>query len=197
MRPPPRLSFKSGGPASRRRKRSPAFEGPAPLGAYGLLHGRQRADRPLFRHYMGWNRAGNRRKNLGGEFFTGDLDAFTRTGSIRPVMLPGGDRAILEIGRIALSLAADAGITDYSLIPLPEEKCRMLSRLLSAGSSPSASSIGRLFDGICALLCGRSQADYEGEGAALVEALVFRDTGKSRKKDDIVSPGSLLSAFLL
>lgn len=122
-------------------------------------------------------------KIWGGEFFTGDLDAFTRTGSIRPVMLPGGDRAILEIGRIALSLAADAGITDYSLIPLPEEKCRMLSRLLSAGYSPSASSIGRLFDGICALLCGRSQADYEGEGAALVEALSPIETPKKNERN--------------
>lgn len=107
----------------------------------------------------------------GGEFFTGGLDTFTRSGSVRPVALPGGDRAVLEIGRIALSLLYDSGITDFSLVPLPDEKCRLLARLLASGYPPAASSIGRLFDGICSLILGRAQTDYEGEGAALVEAL--------------------------
>lgn len=107
----------------------------------------------------------------GGEFLEGDLTAFTRKGSIRPIPLPGGDRAIREIGRIGLSLARDAGISDSSLIPLPEEKQKAMDFLLSSGSSPAASSIGRLFDGVCALILGRSDADYEGEGAALVESL--------------------------
>ena len=107
----------------------------------------------------------------GGEFLTGDLSSFSRSGSVRPVRLPGGDRAIQEIGRIALSLVCDAGIEDLSWVPLPEEKRTMLARLLSSGFSPAASSIGRLFDGVGALLLGRERADYEGEGAALVEAL--------------------------
>lgn len=112
----------------------------------------------------------------GGEFFTGDLSSFTRAGSIRPILLPGGDRAVREIGRTALSLACDAGISDLSCIPLPEEKKHTLIHLLSSGFSPSASSIGRLFDGVGALLLGRARADYEGEGAALVEALSPEET---------------------
>ena len=87
------------------------------------------------------------------------------------VLLPGGDRAVREIGRIALALAKDAGLDNLSCVPLPEEKCRMLSALIdmSPSSLPAASSIGRLFDGVCALILGRSEIDYEGEGAALVE----------------------------
>lgn len=107
----------------------------------------------------------------GGEFLEGDFSGFFRKGSIRPILLPGGDRATREIGRIGLSLVRDAGITDSSLIPLPEEKCKAMDFLLSSGITPSASSIGRLFDGVCALILGRSDADYEGEGAALAEAL--------------------------
>ncbi len=114
----------------------------------------------------------------GGEFLTGDFGSFTRTGSIRPVPLPGGDRAIREISRIALALAEDAGINDFACVPLPKEKRDMLLALLSTSHPPvpSASSIGRLFDGVCSLILGRSEIDYEGEGAALVEALAPVET---------------------
>lgn len=109
----------------------------------------------------------------GGEFLIGNYDTFHRAGSVRPILLPGGDRAVREIGRIALSLVTDEGIRDFSRIPLAEEKCRMLSGLMESSpqSAPAASSIGRLFDGVCALLLDRSEVNYEGEGAALVEAL--------------------------
>lgn len=114
----------------------------------------------------------------GGEFILGDYENFQRAGSIRPILLPGGDRAVREIGRIALSLVADAGIRDFSDIPLTKEKCRMLAGLLETApqSVPAASSIGRLFDGVCALILSRSETDYEGEGAALVEALSPAET---------------------
>lgn len=123
----------------------------------------------------------------GGEFFIGDYENFQRVGSVRPILLPGGDRAVREIGRIALSLVTDAGIRDCSHVPLAEEKYRMLSALMetppqsgltgtSPLSIPAAGSIGRLFDGVCALILGRSEIDYEGEGAALVEALSPAET---------------------
>ena len=115
----------------------------------------------------------------GGEFLKGDFSSFRRAGSIRPVLLPGGDRAVREIGRIALALITDAFRDSpkerdnaLALVPLEPQKRRMLSALLdgSAQAAPKASSIGRLFDGVCALLLGKAEADYEGEGAALVEA---------------------------
>ena len=139
----------------------------------------------------------------GGEFLEGDLNGFSRKGSIRPVLLPGGDKAVREIGRIALSLVLDAagsarqtrtfpdressarisaGVSPaasrkaLARVPLSEEKCRSLEILLSAGTAPSASSIGRLFDGVCALILGRAETDYDGEGAALVEALSPEET---------------------
>ena len=133
----------------------------------------------------------------GGEFLEGDCSRFSRKGSIRPLLLPGGDKAVREIGRIALSLIHDAGIAEPSLIPLPEEKCNGLNLLLSSGTVPSASSIGRLFDGVCALILGRSSADYEGEGAALVEALSPVETmGTAKSADSMSHPDRELSKTL-
>lgn len=119
----------------------------------------------------------------GGEFLKGDYETFTRVGSIRPVPLIGGDRAVQEIGRIALAMAADTEAESCFHIPLPEEKCRMLLPLLDSPLSPKASSIGRLFDGVCSLITGRAEADYEGEGAALLESLSPVET-----PDELASP---------
>lgn len=131
----------------------------------------------------------------GGEFLIGGYDSFRRAGSIRPIRLPGGDAAIREIGRIALALLTDTGISDLSPVPLPPEKCRFLAAMLEDGnetrsrslSVPEASSIGRLFDGVCALILGRSRVDYEGEGAALVESLSPCET-----PEELNETGSLL-----
>ena len=60
-------------------------------------------DTPCFGIIWDGTGLGTDGKIWGGECFTGDLSSFTRVGSIRPVLLPGGDRAIREIGRIALS----------------------------------------------------------------------------------------------
>ena len=139
----------------------------------------------------------------GGEFLIGDAASFRRAGSIRPVALPGGDRAVYEIGRIALALVYDAFHAEspdpgtaleleaaLAAVPLPEDKLQMLVKLLdhAGGTSscaaaapqtpsvPTASSIGRLFDGVCALITGRGEVSYDGEGAALVEALSPTET---------------------
>ena len=115
----------------------------------------------------------------GGEFLTGDLTGFKRAGSIRPVSLPGGDRAVQEISRIALALYDDAFGDDgdpLKYVPLEKDRCDMLKGLLRTSFSPSASSIGRLFDGVCSLILQRGAVDYEGEGAALVEALSPAET---------------------
>ena len=115
---------------------------------------------------------GTDRTIWGGECLIGDYEDFRRVGSIRPIPLPGGDQAVHEIGRIALALVEDAGISDTACVPVSKEKYDMLKRLLAHPEfSPPASSIGRLFDGVCAILTGRGKADYEGEGAALLESL--------------------------
>ena len=133
----------------------------------------------------------------GGEFLEGDYRSFRRLGSIRPIRLPGGDRSVMEIGRLALSLLSDAGLLSADsgprpggsfrsgdvpsaqkrraaeeFVPLDADRFQAVCALLSSGlSCPEASSMGRLFDGFCALLLGTGNVSYEGEGPARLEAL--------------------------
>lgn len=111
----------------------------------------------------------------GGEFLAGGFDGFARIGSLRPVLLPGGDAAIREIGRIALSLLWDTGLSPENA-PLPPAKRTTLTAMLEKGiACPAASSVGRLFDGVYSLLTGTPSVSYEGEGAVLLEAMLRPD----------------------
>ena len=106
----------------------------------------------------------------GAEALTGGYGGFVRRASIRPVALPGGDKAVKEIGRIGYMLALDAGIPEASA--LPEEKKRLLAGMCAAKlNSPVSSGMGRLFDGVYALLTGRGTVTYEGQGAVLLETM--------------------------
>lgn len=111
----------------------------------------------------------------GGEFLAGGFDGFARVGSLRPVLLPGGDAAIHEIGRIALSLLWDARLAPENA-PLSPAKRTALTAMLEKGiACPAASSVGRLFDGVYSLLTGTPSVSYEGEGAVLLESMLRPD----------------------
>lgn len=98
----------------------------------------------------------------GGELLAGGARDFERLGSIRPIPLPGGDLAALEIRRIAEALRFESGLAGEN--PL-------LRRMLERGvSCPKSSGMGRLFDGVCALAGILAESSYEGQGAVLLEA---------------------------
>lgn len=106
----------------------------------------------------------------GGEFFSGGYERAERRGSIRPIALAGGDKAIVEIGRVALALALDAGENlpaSYELANADAIAALLRQRI----NAPLSSGMGRLFDGVYALLTGRMQVSYEGQGAMLLEAM--------------------------
>lgn len=101
----------------------------------------------------------------GGECLVGGAKEFRRVGSLRPIALPGGDLCTKDIGRVTQSLLWDAGL------PMAED-AGMLRRQLEAGlNCPVSSGMGRLFDGVYALLTGRTRVTYEGQGAILLEAM--------------------------
>ena len=114
----------------------------------------------------------------GGEFLTGDFGGFCRRGTIRSLRLPGGDRAVHEIWRIAVSLLydlADNGV-EIDLPGIRAEQIAIMKRQLEAGvNCPVSTSIGRLFDGVSALLGIRETVSYEGQGAILLEAAAAAD----------------------
>ena len=102
----------------------------------------------------------------GGECLVGGYEDFRRFGHILPLALPGGDRATKEIDRLAFSLLEASGC-DSSAIPAAESYRSMLAAGLNC---PLSSGMGRLFDGVAAILGIRSRCSYEGQGAILLEA---------------------------
>lgn len=75
-----------------------------------------------------------------------------------------------EISRVGFALLLDARCPERSVVPV--EKGRLLAKMISGGlNSPRASSMGRLFDGVYAILTGRERVTYEGQGAILLETM--------------------------
>ena len=109
----------------------------------------------------------------GGECLTGGYADFQRFGHILPLALPGGDRATKEIDRLAFSLLSAAGC-DTSSIPGAETYRAMLAAGLNC---PLSSGMGRLFDGVAAILGIKTRCSYEGQGAILLEAAAKDDGG--------------------
>ena len=102
----------------------------------------------------------------GGECLIGGYRDFTRFASLRPIPLIGGDRAVKELDRVAFALLREAGC-DTGRIP---DAARYEAVLTAGLNCPVSSGMGRLFDGVAALLGIKALASYEGQGAVLLEA---------------------------
>ena len=101
----------------------------------------------------------------GGECLIGGYRDFRRVGSIRPIPLIGGDRATKELTRVSAALLQESGVD-----ALTEEE-KSFAELLALGiNCPLSSGMGRLFDGVAAILGIKRYASYEGQGAVLLEA---------------------------
>ena len=112
----------------------------------------------------------------GGEFLVGDLQAFERAGHFRYVPLPGGDLAARQPWRMALSHLREAYGEELPKFPclteIPPEELSLVRQALKKGVNvPPASSCGRLFDAVAALLGVRNVASFEGQAAMELEML--------------------------
>ena len=109
----------------------------------------------------------------GAECLAGGYGGFERLGSIRPIPLIGGDRAVKESFRVAYALLREAGC-DVSGV----ENAGALGRVYDARlNCPLSSGMGRLFDGVAAILGIKTRCSYEGQGAVLLEAAAADDDG--------------------
>ncbi len=109
----------------------------------------------------------------GGELLRVDGAHCERLGHLRPLRLPGGDRAAREPWRMAASALFDVGHGD--LIAARFAHLRGADRLadvLEKGTRcPPTSSMGRWFDAVAGLLGVCDVMHYEGEAAMRLEAL--------------------------
>jgi hydrogenase maturation protein HypF len=116
----------------------------------------------------------------GGEFLICDYRAFERRYHFRYVPLPGGDTAIRQPWRSALSYLKDAGLAGAaSLDAVPEVQRRVVEDMLVGRvNTVDTSSCGRLFDAVSAILGIRLESTYEGQAAIELEAVAAPDTAE-------------------
>ncbi|MEX2114261.1 MAG: hypothetical protein WD845_13800, partial [Pirellulales bacterium] len=117
----------------------------------------------------------------GGEFLIATATEYRRLACLRPFVLPGGEAAVREPWRVAVSLvyqsAGPEAAARLCFDGVASHEVSNLVRLLpKPGIWPSTTSAGRLFDGIAALVLGLADASFEGQPAMLLEAACDRDT---------------------
>lgn len=119
----------------------------------------------------------------GGEFFLVDGDERERVASIKKVPLWGGEKAIREPRRVALGLLWEAYSHQVKDVPSWREKTSERERAflpMAYGLEEgivSTSSMGRLFDGMAALLGIDTPSYYEAQSAMALEALAREGKG--------------------
>jgi hydrogenase maturation protein HypF len=112
----------------------------------------------------------------GGEFLVADFTGFTRRAHLRYVPLPGGDAAVRQPWRMALSYLRDAFGQQIpsELLRFPgvaEKQIELVDAMLSRRiQTVETSSCGRLFDAVAAILGIASEVTFEGQAAVALEA---------------------------
>lgn len=113
----------------------------------------------------------------GGEFLIASESSFRRFGHLQYIVLPGGERAIREPWRIASSLLKTACGHEWKEIALHlkladnKNILDTLDKIIDGRiNSPLSSGLGRLFDGVAALIGLRKTVSFEGQAAMELEA---------------------------
>ena len=121
----------------------------------------------------------------GGEFLVASLSQFTRRAHLRYVPLPGGDAAVRQPWRMALSYLRDA-FGPRSLPPLacfeavPPRQFELVDAMLAKRiQTVETSSAGRLFDAVAALLGLASEVTFEAQAAIALETAAAPQTAGS------------------
>ena len=112
----------------------------------------------------------------GGELLVADEKGFSRAAALSYTPMPGGAAAIKEPWRMAVSYLYDAYGEGLRELGIPviretgEKDMETIIKMISNGiNSPLTSSLGRLFDGVAAILGVRSRVCFEGQAAMELE----------------------------
>ena len=111
----------------------------------------------------------------GGEFLVADYAGFERRAHLRIVPLPGGDAAVRQPWRMALSYLRDSlGSRLPNDMPcfrdIGAKQLELVDAMLSRGiQTVPTSSCGRLFDAVAAMLGLGSEVTFEGQAAIALE----------------------------
>ncbi|MDR0953446.1 MAG: carbamoyltransferase HypF [Elusimicrobiota bacterium] len=111
----------------------------------------------------------------GAEFLLINKNNWQRLGYIKPIKIFGGESATIDIWKCALSYMAASGLIRQKikkiLNKIPTKTLDLALKSLNAGlNSYTASSAGRLFDAVSAMLGICLKTTYQAQGAMELEA---------------------------
>jgi hydrogenase maturation protein HypF len=118
----------------------------------------------------------------GGEFLIADVAGFERVGQFKYISLPGGEAAIREPWKTAVSYIVEAYGTGARTVledcgfiaKYGEHQIEQLMIIARAREfSPLSSGVGRLFDAVSALIGVCDKNTFEGEAAMVLESLTL------------------------
>ncbi len=118
----------------------------------------------------------------GAEFMVADRGSYDRRAHFSYFPLPGGESAIRDVWKIGVALLHDAYGKDAPLIQGVDETAIVLELVEKKINCPLTCSIGRLFDGVAAILGVSQTASAEAEAAMLLEEAALR--GAAYWRDD-------------
>ncbi|MBK6962971.1 MAG: carbamoyltransferase HypF [Bacteroidales bacterium] len=115
----------------------------------------------------------------GGEFLLCDLNDFTRVSHFEYIPLPGGDMAVEEPWRMAVSYLYQIFGNDFNKPELPflrnlnPEKVKVIVQMIDKKiNCPLTSGAGRLFDAVASMLDLVQVASFQAEGPMLLESII-------------------------
>ncbi|MFP4474834.1 MAG: carbamoyltransferase HypF [Desulfatibacillaceae bacterium] len=137
----------------------------------------------------------------GGEVLIAEEHEYLRAGHFGTVPMPGGDVAVKNPWRMAVSYLVDAFGDDWRdrapdfAARVGEEPARITEAMCRKGlNAPPTSSLGRLFDGVAAMVGQRLSVAYEGQAAMELEWLGLGVEGEPYEADWEEREGVLVCA---
>ncbi|MCC5911746.1 MAG: carbamoyltransferase HypF [Clostridiaceae bacterium] len=120
---------------------------------------------------------GTDEKIWGGEFFIGTRESFSRVGHLKYVTIQGGNQAIKEPWRIAISYIHAINYENKKVVKglkgVDEKSIHAVRQTLDQNLNCfESSSIGRLFDCVAALLNLRQRITYDAQAAIELENIL-------------------------
>ncbi len=113
----------------------------------------------------------------GSEVMIASYKGFKRAFHLQPYKLPGGDMAVKEPRRTAMSLLYSTfgdKVLDMECIQFPEkEKLFLIEMMKKDMNSPSTTSMGRLFDGVASMIGLNHKISYHAQAAIALEQLAL------------------------
>lgn len=130
----------------------------------------------------------------GGEFLISSLSSFKRAGYFRTFGLPGGDKAIQEPCRSALSVLYEVFgekiFKRRDLFPVAafsDSELSVLKQMITKKiNCPRTSSVGRLFDAVSSIIGLRQHAGFEGQAAMSLEYVLENSVTRKEYPFDIL-----------